>query len=430
MTPPDTAAFSSRTIALLIIVGVLAFAGAAYFMIFGSDGRTAAANSYSKSAIGHKAFLELLKRQDIPVIVSRSDSVNKTGDDSLLVIAEPLASEIADFGGIPKARRTLLVLPKWHGLPATDRPGWVEQVALISNDVVEKVLWTALPDGAVVRPSQAAAWNKVPLATLYVFQPGQLENDLLWSRMRSRAAPTINALQLIRSSRLTPIIASPNGILVGGFRSGNQWIFVLSDPDLLSNHGIGEGENAAILLGLLALFKPDSGHVVIDETMHGFHSDPNLWRKLFELPFIMPTILTMAAIIVLLWASASRFGAPLPAEGSSRKSEFGLIESAVDLLHQAGHGTEIAKRYPSVVLREVSQRLHAPRRLSEQARLTWIDRVGAARGVETTYSTLQAEVEAASSNRSTGGERTLRAVKRLHQWKQEMLDGPGRDTSG
>jgi hypothetical protein len=425
----DNSIFSSRTVFLLIVIGTLAFAGAAYFMVFGDEGRPSGANSFSKSAIGHKAFLELLKRQDTPVIVSRSDSANKTGDDSLLVIAEPLTSEIAKFGGIPRANRTLLVLPKWQGLAASDRPEWISQVALLSQDAVNKTLKTALPNASIVRPLRVASWNNVPLATLYVFRPSRLENDLLWSRMRSRAAPDIDTLQLIRSSRLTPIISSPNGILVGGLKSGDQWLFVISDPDLLSNHGIGRSDNASLLLDLFPLFKPDSGQIVIDETMHGFHSNPDLWRKLFEFPFIMPTILTLAAIIVLLWASASRFGAPLPPEGRNSKDESGLIESAVDLLHQAGHGTEIAKRYPAVVLREVLQRLHVPRRLSGQERLTWVDRVGAARSVETTYSKLQAEIETASSKRSAGGEGALSAVTRLYQWKQEMLNGSGRDKS-
>lgn len=426
---PDNAIFSSRTVVLLIVVGVLAFAGAAYFMIFGSEGRPSGANSYSKSAIGHKAFLELLKRQDVPVIVSRSDSANKTGDDSLLVIAEPLTSEIAKFGGIPQANRTLLVLPKWQGLAASDRPGWVSQVGLLSDNAVDKILKTALPNASVVRPSGVAAWNKVSLATLHVFRPGSLENDQLWRRMRSRPAPDIDTLQLIRSSRLAPIISSPNGILVGGLKLGDQWLFVLSDPDLLANHGIGRSDNAALLFDLFPLFKPDSGQIVIDETMHGFHSNPDLWRKLFEFPFIMPTILTLVAIIVLLWASASRFGAPLPPKGRNSKDEYGLIESAVDLLHQAGHGTEIAKRYPAVVLREVLQRLHVPRHLTKQERLTWVDRVGATRSVKTTYSALQAEIETVSSKRSAGGEGTLGAVTRLYQWKQEMLNGSGRDKS-
>ncbi|NKB54868.1 MAG: hypothetical protein GKS00_00875 [Alphaproteobacteria bacterium] len=100
------------------------------------------------------------------------------------------------------------------------------------------------------------------------------------------------------------------------------------------------------------------------------------------------------------------------------------------MLHQAGHGTEVARRYPAVLFRDVSQRLHVPRRLTEPERLAWIDRVGAARGIETPYETMKTEIEAAASDRHGANDRVLRAIKRLYEWKQEMLDGPGRHTSG
>ena len=53
--------FSPRTVAVLIICGSLAFAGAAYFAIANDQPGTSGTNVYSTSAVGHRAFLELLQ---------------------------------------------------------------------------------------------------------------------------------------------------------------------------------------------------------------------------------------------------------------------------------------------------------------------------------------------------------------------------------
>ncbi len=295
MTRPETA-FSPQTVVLLITVGLLAFAGAAYFMVFGDSGRSSGANSLSKSAIGHMAFVELLRRQDVSVIVSRNDSAAKASPGSLLVVAEPLAREIETAGGILRAARTLIVLPKWRGSPDPNHPGWIGQAAMLQTKAVEKILRDVLPDGAVRRPSLHVTWLKASSSAMNVFRPGRRGNDLLWRRMLSRAAPAIDKPQLIVSPTLTPIIASPDGILVGGLKLSDGWVFLISDPDLLSNHGIGRDDNAALFLDAMAFFQPDGGPVIIDETMHGFHSNPNFWRKLFELPFLVPTILALIAL--------------------------------------------------------------------------------------------------------------------------------------
>lgn len=429
MSLTDNAAFSPRTVAILIVVSMLAFAGAAFFIVFGDHLQTSGANSFSKSAIGHKAFVELLSRQDIPVIVSRSDSARKARGGSLLVVAEPLLSEIEKHGGMPKGTRTLVVLPKWRGLPDRERPGWIAHAVPLPKNTVEDILQIVLPGSAVARPTGSVSWNKVSFRALHAFRHGWSENDQLWDHLQSYEAPFLEDPQLIVSQRLIPIIASPDGILVGGVKQDDGWLFVISDPDLLSNHGIGQGDNAARLLDLLSLFKPTDTPVIVDETMHGFRASPNLWRKIFELPFIVPTILTMAAIIVLLLAATGRFGAPRPAGRAAERGETGLIENAVDLLYQAGHGTAVAQRYPAVVLREVAQRLHMPRGLREPERLEWIDRVSAARGIGTGYRALLAEIETVEPDRRAATDQTLQTARRLFQWKQEMLDGPGRGTN-
>lgn len=430
MTLPDNSVFSARALTLLILAGVLTFAGAAYFMIFGNTGISTGANSYSRSAIGHMGFVELLRRQGFTVIVSKHESAAKARDGALLVLAEPLSRRVASGGGLPLADRTLLILPKWRSLADPEKLGWVKQVAPMSAETVEKTLQAVLPDATLVRPEKEIEWGKVSLRALHRLRPNRPDNDLLWNRMRARAAPAIAQPQLIEAPGLTPIVAGPAGILVGGAQIDGRWLFVISDPDLLSNHGLDDGENARHFIDAMSLFRSGDAPIVIDETIHGFSSDPNLWRKMFEPPYFVATLLAAAAIVILLWASIRRFGSPHALPEDSRVADTGLIEIGVNLLHQSGQGAEIARRYPAVIFRQVTQRLHTPRHLSESARIDWVDRVGDSRGVTTRYADLQRDAESPGLTGRARNEAVLRAAQRLYKWKQEMLDGSGHHTDG
>ena len=83
----------------------------------------ASPSTYSRSAIGHQAFSQLLESLDYPVEISRSRSGEKARDQGLLIIAEPEPWESEEdeprFGFLSDliAERTLLILPKRRGVP-------------------------------------------------------------------------------------------------------------------------------------------------------------------------------------------------------------------------------------------------------------------------------------------------------------------------
>ena len=230
MTSLHDSGFSPRTVALLIVAGALTFAGAIYFIVFGDTGIKSGANSFSESAIGHKAFVELLRQQSFAVIVSQNDSAEKARDGALLVLAEPSFRQIDKQGGLPAAERTLLVLPKWRGFPDPQKPRWLLHAGLLPPDSVQSVLRNFLPRATLVRPNETPRWSEVPFVSIRNLRPGGSDNTPLWNRMRSRAAPKIENVQLINSSSLTPILASPEGILIGRMRVNCRSVFVISDP--------------------------------------------------------------------------------------------------------------------------------------------------------------------------------------------------------
>ena len=379
-------------------------------------------NVFSTSAIGHQAFLELLQRRGIPTIVSRSNSAEKAGRSALLVLAEPGLHP----GSYALADRTLLVLPKWTADADPGHPGWVRDLEFRPVTEVERVIQQYVAGAAVIREPVDIGWNETSTASVRRFNAGLIESESLANRIRARAVPDIEGLQLIRSPAIEPIVSAWEGVLVGAATVRGKTLFVISDPDLLSNAGIGRGDHAALLLDLIELMRPADGTVIVDEVVHGFFRSPSLWRTLFERPFLAVTAIAMTALVILIWAASRRFGAALPAPHPHAATESDLIENAIDLLHQAGHEQEIALVYPAIVRRELLQHFHAPRNMTTAERIRWIDQIGAARRIDPPYETLNRELAAAVTANTSGGSRLLRAIQRLHHWKQEMIHGSGR----
>ncbi len=406
------AAFSPTTVFWLIAVGLLSFAGAAYFMIYGEEGTTttARANAFSHSAIGHRAFVETLRRLDIRVLVSRNNSAAKAGRSTLLIVAEPGARTYTDetINDLLTAETVLFVLPKWEGRPDEAKPQWLKSAAQLPRAHVQKTLRHVVPDGKVRRVKAPVSWETGPLGV----------------------TPTLSAPQLMETTQLRPVVTSDQGLLVGELVRGEQRIWILSDPDILSNHGLGRGDNAVLALSLIDALRPAGGAVIIDETIHGFRQEPSLWRAMFEFPFVLPTIQAVAAIVALMWAATGRFGAPIPAKRPLEAGKAALIDSMAGLLQYGGHGPEILRRYLTVTLRDVARRLHAPRDLEETALIEWVDRVGEARGVQAKYGTLRREAEAIIAVASADNSRLTQAARNLHRWKQGIINGPGDDRLG
>jgi hypothetical protein len=395
--------YSARTVYWLLAVGVLSFAAAAYFMIYAqSDVGAAKANAFSYSAIGHRALVETLRELDIPVLVSRADSAAKAGDTSLLVVAEPRRKTWhADTIRVAERAETILVvLPKWDGFRDQFRSHWLWLAGMLPPDYVESILQEIVPDGTVQRAMPAK-----------------------WNTARFGVSPTVEYPQLMKSDHLDPVISSDQGLLLGMVRRGYQTVWVLSDPDILSNHGLGKGENGRLAVRLLDALRPPGGAVIFDETVHGYWQPPSLWRTLFQIPFVIPVILTVAAVLIVAWSATARFGSPLPARPALVPGKTALIDNTASLLRFGGHGSAIVKRYADVTLRDVAHRLNAPRRLQGPDLILWVDRVAEARGASRKFRDLRDRADMLEGNVRSDAPHLAKLARRLYQWKREIING-------
>jgi hypothetical protein len=406
--------FSPRTLLAIIAIGTAAFVGMIYLEMFGTDDPDfeIGPSTYSSSALGHKALMETLRRIDVPVVVSRFRSAEKTGRGSLLVLAEPDGSDTSEelVGGLGDLWHGLLVLPKWDGNRDRSKPRWVDAMGLVPLDDVELVLKQAKTDGLVKRLK----------GTFTVEVPdfgGTIE---------------LTDPQIMIGAAVRPIVSLQGGVLIGeaDLGVGQQW--VLSDPDLISNHGIDQGDNAVVAVSIIEALRPAGGAVIFDETIHGLELRPNLLRAAFELPFGIVSLSGAVAIALAIWAGLMRFGRPEPGQRALQPGKVTLIRTTADLLRQGSRkGTVelVLTRYLKAQIADLVARLNGPRGLDENRQIAWLDDLAVARRLRSRLQPLAAAIEATAKSHSTDPGRALRLAADLHAWKQEFLYGLAKGSS-
>src|SRR5262249_12499255 len=124
-----------------------------------------------------------------------------------------------------------------------------------------------------------------------------------WSVSSHSALPAIRHAQLMRSSRLHPLLAGRQGMLIGELRRRGRRLVVLSDPDLIANHGIARGDNAWIFVSLIQNLRSGrEGTVVFDEFIHGYSPRPfHMLGILFQFPFALVTAQAALGVVLLIW---------------------------------------------------------------------------------------------------------------------------------
>jgi hypothetical protein len=404
--------FSRRVLVGWIAAAVVVFSISLYFMGGGQLGDPAGVgpSTYSRSAIGHAGIAEVLRRLDIPIVKSQYNSLDKLTHGSVLVIAEPRPRGQSEetMRTLLKADTILIVLPKWTGLPDEKKSEWLREV---SEQNIADARWTlglVAPRGEVVRESSQVAWTTNALG---------IAPDLV--------APT----QLVRGDRLVPIIGAANGILLGEISEPNRKIWVLADPDVISNHGLARAGNAELAVTLIERLRGTNGVVVFDETIHGFVAGPsNPLLLMFRFPFIIATAQAAIAIALLLWASLARFGAPQSAPASLSVGRQGLLQNVAKLIEFTGHQQVIVRRYVHETIRDVARQLHAPSALAGEQLVAWLQRVGAARGVTVDCGAVAQQASELADARRHDFTRLVRLARDIHRWKQEIIDGIPRNS--
>jgi len=233
-----------------------------------------------------------------------------------------------------------------------------------------------------------------------------------------KLAPGESARSLLRSGKLCPLVSSGGDMLIARV-CRQPSIFVLSDPDVIANHGLWRGDNAVLAMSFVSLMRNGDGPVVtpgapIRQPVKG---KPNVFGLAFEPPFVLITIAAFVAIAIAVWLAAMRFGPPAAEAPDRPPGIHTLIEVAARLLG-ARAGDRLLRRYAELVVLDLGRRLHAPRTLSGMAEIgAWLDASRQGESSELKYAVLAQRID------SAGPAETVTRAAELHRWREELLNG-------
>jgi hypothetical protein len=415
--------FSRRRLAWGVGVAVASFAIFLLLLAYGHDlqGRPApGANTFSRSALGFQGAVELLRAMGLGVVSRQAPAGSGVGPDHPLLLAEPDPRA----GGGSERLRTLwqeaedrkaplvLVLPKWSpGEPQKNRPDWLAHVELMP------LVWVERPLGRLrdsERPFEVQRFK------------GAKDCQAAWQGDEEPVPVNIDTedvVQLLRpEERLEPVIQCAGGLLVARRPAAGKQpqVVVIADPDLLNNHGLGRGENAAAVYQIFSRTLGARG-VVFDETIHGFNRTPGLIAEALRFPMVLAVLQGLILLGVVLWAGMGRFGKPLPAAAGLAAGKAVLIGNTAELLAGGGHVADSASRYFQQTTRAVAAHYFLPPDLPEAQRLARLQALSEGHGKRLNLTGLEADLQRLAAGRR-GEEQAAWIAQRLYQWRVEMTN--------
>lgn len=437
--PPESeeleGGFSRRKLGWAVGIAVTSFVIFLLLLAFGRDLEgppPPGPNTFSTSALGHQAAAELLRELGLGVL-SRQSPGGGTDSSHPLVVAEPEPF----LGGGSERLETLwreardrgaplvIVLPKWSpGKPQEGRKDWLADVELMP---VEQVSGFARRLGD----------PDLPLAALRVRSARDCK-----ARWQPEAEPTPigiridEAVQLLAPQKgLDPVIQCAGGLLVARRAAssdededagGRPQVVMIADPDLLNNHGLGQGENAAAFYQLLATTLAAKG-VVFDETIHGFSRTRGLIAEALRFPMVLGVMQGLVLLCLVLWAGMGRFGKPLPATPGVARGKEVLIGNTAELLAGGGHAADSVARYFQQTTRAVAAHYFIPPDLPEKERLARLQRLAERHGKRMNLAALETDIQRLPLGRR-GEEQAAWIAQALYDWRREMTNVDGKSS--
>jgi hypothetical protein len=302
-----------------------------------------------------------------------------------------------------RAKATLLVLPKWTGERDPRHDGWIASAKMARPEIPQSVLFGVDAQPRILRAPSPSGFDVNVL-------------DL---------TPSLSGtIQLAQGTKLKPILATSQGILLGEIREAQRRIVVLADPDAIDNHGIGRGANAAFVRDLFEFLGGPRTTIVFDETIHGFHGGSGggaaLSTALLRFPNILLLPQAFIGLALLGWAAIGRFGAPQIPPRPLGQGKRGLIANIASLIDYGGHHSDSLRAYIEAVAQDAAQSLKAPKDLDASGLADWLDRTGKARGAQRSC---RESLDIARQARPKDLRRLLEAAQAIHEWKKEIANG-------
>lgn len=390
---PD-ATFAPLTVAVLLAIGILGFAGSMLLGAYGPDlgtGRNAGAHALSNAATGYAGIVALAQATGRNPRILR-DAHEWDTEDLLVITPETGAVDVGQVLAARPGRPTLIVLPKWAVVADDKVKGWVDIGGLLPVSEPAGVLAPGTVLDVTRRPSGGRALRPVPWAP------------------QSLAVAAPRPLQAATEARLQPLVTDTDGRVVLGFL-GDLAVFVLTDPDLLNNHGIRRLDRARAALDLLDFANATGAKgIAFDVTLNGLAAGRGPLRLAFEPPFLPMTLAIAVALALAGWQALVRFGAPLPRVRAIAFGKAALIDNSALILRKAGREGGLGPRYAALIREQARRIFGVPARLRDAEADRYLDRLEG----EARFTAL-----VAAAARAAHPADMLAAARALHRWQWE-----------
>lgn len=401
-------------LALLVLAPVSLLLGLAYHLYGTRHGEAelAGPGAHSRSALGHAAFAALLRELGHTVHESRTRSVQRATESGLLVYAEPPPDDERALAALEAACAApveiLLVLPRYRGSGDPEQPEWIEAARPHSPSEVASVLSRCGIETRVRRavPDESVEW---------------------WFDEDEAFELSLPSPQLLEEhDALEPIVATERGLLVAAHWRAEvaSWLWILADPDLVANRGLGLGENAELAAAIVARAKIDeSSPVVFDQRIHGAAAAEDLASSFGQWPLVLVLVHVLLLGGAVLWTALPRFGRARTAAAVEQRGLPVLVDGGAELLLRGDHARAALARHWSQVRREVLEHLRTPALSGPPAQIAWLERAEAQRRTADRADALDAVVRDLQQAPRAPVERILEVAQRIARWREELIDG-------
>lgn len=351
---------------LLVLVGLAALA------LFGMPRD----NDFDHSPLGSRGLQVWLEAKGIPVIRSDPHFVRARAEISVRMLFLPISEiETAAPAGEEKTGDvspedwayeavnhglpTLIVMPKWRG--SVLRDGIAGQSDLLALPAIQERL------------------NRVELSSKHLsrnapeFEEAQVGlKQFQQMKIALYQAQTFDRESL--SDDCKEIVGMPSGALLVRC-DDNPDVYLLSDPDLVTNHGLALADNASFAVALFEYLRgvgetrpvyidttgaPLDDKKPVDEGRSYERSGSDL-KRFFAYPLsaIWGTLFVVVAIC--FWRGFWRFGPPLKdSSGNIELSKSAAIEATARLLRLSGNDGRMVSQFVLHLLADKAQLLFGP----------------------------------------------------------------------
>jgi hypothetical protein len=395
---PSDGAFNRGTMLLITAIGTLAFIAMLVLGAYAPDlrsGRNGGTHALSNAATGFSGLVRLAEATGRNPHVVRS--VNELDSEDLAVITPDHGwtdlSEVIERRG---PRTTLIVLPKWDTGPSETKAGWVEVSGLLPAGDPERTLAPATPLKVVREKTRGE-----PLRTVHPAAPPELQ----------LVAPRVT--QTIASRQLKPVITDRRGRIVLG-QVGDQPLYVLADPDLINNHGMGDERQARAALELLDFLNSTGAtSVLFDVTANGLGRSRSPLRLAFDPPFLGVTLIIFVTMLLAGIQALVRFGAPRRTERAIAFGKAALVDNSAALIRKAGREADLGPRYVEVIRERAATLFRLPPTLSPEVLDQRLETLNPRRS----FAGL-----AAAATQVRSRDELLASAQSLHHWVEEVQE--------